>query len=71
MTSFDFVSWLEVVRKLHGWDKDTALAELGVDPRAAENWTRPYSRGPGLTVALACAALARRNPLKPWSAADE
>jgi hypothetical protein len=69
MTPADFAAWLEHVRALHGWNKAEAMRRLDADKNQPARWTKPGAKIPGY-IALACAALARKTPLKPWTKDD-
>jgi hypothetical protein len=66
MTAADFTAWLEHVRALHGWDQKTALAQLGAGKNQGVRWRDAAGPGAPEHIGLACAALARKAPLKPW-----
>ena len=66
MTAADFAAWLEHVRVLHGWDQKAALAALCVGKNQGTRWRDPAGPGAPDHIGLACAALARKVPLKPW-----
>jgi hypothetical protein len=70
MSPADFSAWLERVRVLHGWDQKAALAQLGAGKNQGARWRDPNGSGAPEHIGLACAALARRVPLKPWTPAS-
>jgi hypothetical protein len=66
MEPADFAAWLEHVQARHGWTKAEAMRRLGADKNQSARWTREGATIP-LYIALACAGLARRTPIAPWS----
>jgi hypothetical protein len=70
MTHEDFEAWLEHVRCLHHWNKREAMRHLGVSKNQSARWTDPNAVIP-LNIAIACAGLARKPPIEPYSPPPE
>lgn len=67
MTAADFTAWVAHMRAARGWSDMECSRQLGCGENQIRAWK---AKGAPHYIALACAALARRTPLKPWTAGE-
>jgi DNA-binding XRE family transcriptional regulator len=65
MTPSDLIEWRRRLRLT----QQQAADRIGCSRRSIQNWEKEGATIP-LYIGLACAALARKTPLKPWTKED-